>query len=223
MYEVRRLQFSELTIKLLLIFFPGLIAAIIVDSLTSHKERDFKVFLLHSFIFGMSSYFPLYLLEWINNLIVKANGLTPAWKVSFIKYLTDGKTDINFSEVLGAMFFSILIGLATAALINHNVFHKVATRMKITKRFGSLDVWSYLFESKEIFWIVVRDLTNDLMYEGWVSAFSDTYDVNELFLQEVRVYRNSTAEMLYDLDGIYITRKKDELVLEFTRFENVRT
>lgn len=214
------MQFSELTIKLLLIFFPGIIAAFIVDNLTSHRERDFKIFLLHAFILGMSSYFPLYLIEWINNTIVRLNGLNASWKVSFLKYLTDGKNDINFSEVFWALVFSIIIGFGIVALINHNVFHKIAKRMKITKKFGSLDVWSHVFESPQTLWVVVRDISDDLMYEGWVSAFSDTYDTNELLLREVAVYRNSTAEKLYEIEGIYLTRKKDEIVIEFPKFED---
>jgi hypothetical protein len=62
--------------------------------------------------------------------------------------------------------------------------------------------------------VVVRDLDHDLAYDGWVNAFSDTYDANELLLRDVKVYQSSSAQLLYELDSVYLTREKDELTIE---------
>ena len=61
---------------------------------------------------------------------------------------------------------------------------------------------------------MVRDFETDLAYEGWVNAWSDTYEVNELLLRDVKVYKSSTAELLYEVDSVYLTRAKDRLTIE---------
>ncbi len=210
------MQFSELTVRLLLIFFPGIIAALIVDNLTTHRERDFKQFLLHAFLLGLSSYFILYILLGVNNLIVTLKGLIPTWKVSFLTSLTNGKSPINITEVIVASVISILLAFLISFAINHKLLHRLAAKFKISKKFGHLDVWEYVFDSPDVEWITIRDIENDLMYQGWVEAYSDTRDKNELLLRDVIVYRNSTSEELYSVGALYITRDKDNLLLEFT-------
>lgn len=214
------MQFSELTIRLLLIFFPGILAALIIDSLTVHRGRDFKVFLLNSFIFGLASYFILYILISINNFFVKLKGLMPTYKVNFLNSLIDKNATIHIKEVIIATVLAILLAFLVSAAINYKILHRIAKKLKITKKFGQLDVWSYVFDSPDIDWIIVRDSKNDLMYQGWVEAFSDTYDNNELFIREVTVYRNSTSEELYIMEGIYITKDQNNLILEFPRIGN---
>ncbi|WP_417900464.1 DUF6338 family protein [Bacillus haimaensis] len=214
------MQFSELTVRLLLIFFPGIISAIIIDNLTIHRGRELKVFLLNAFILGLASYFILFIWISINNWIVKLRGLEPTWKVNFLDSLIDKTSNIDIKEVLIATMISFLLGLLISAAINYKILHRFAKKIKITKKFGQLDVWSYTFDSPDIGWVIVRDLDQDLMYQGWVEAFSDTHEINELLLRDVNVYRNSTAEELYFMQGLYITRDLNNIIIEFPQIEN---
>jgi hypothetical protein len=66
-------------------------------------------------------------------------------------------------------------------------------------------------------WVVVRDFDRDLALEGWVNAFAETHDVNELLLRDVRIYQSSTSKFLYEVDSMYLTRPKDKLTIEFRR------
>ncbi|HDR5278537.1 TPA: hypothetical protein QCS28_005949 [Bacillus thuringiensis] len=178
------------------------------------------MFLLYSFILGLASYFILYIIISINNFLVILRGLIPSWKVSFLNSLIDKKADINIKEVVIATLIAIILALLISALINHRLLHKFAKKLKISKRFGQLDVWSYVLDSPDIDWVIIRDLENDLMYQGWIEAFSDTYDTNELFIRDVKVYKNSTAEELYFMQGIYITKDKTNLIMEFPQIGN---
>ena len=214
------MQLTELTIRLLLIFFPGIIASIIIDSLTVHRGREFKLFILNSFILGLTSYFILYIIVSINNLIVQLMGLIPTWEVNFLNSLIDKTSNINIKEVIVANVIAIILAFIVSTAINYKILHRFAKKLKITKKFGQLDVWSYVFDSPDIGWIIVRDLENDLMYQGWVEAFSDTFDKNELFIREVLVYRNSTSEELYFMEGIYISKEQKSLVIEFPLTQN---
>ena len=80
-------------------------------------------------------------------------------------------------------------------------------------------VWEFLFNSDLPEWVTVRDLKNDLAYEGWVHAFSDTCEPNELFLRDVKVIRNSTGDELYSIGGLYLSRERAELTIELPAIE----
>ncbi len=44
------MQISDLTLRVLLLFFPGVICCKLVDNLTTHQERTTPMFVVHSFI-----------------------------------------------------------------------------------------------------------------------------------------------------------------------------
>ncbi|TFE19347.1 DUF6338 family protein [Cohnella luojiensis] len=204
------MELSDLTIRLLLLFFPGIIATLILDKLTTHRGRELKDFILYSFILGLTSYSILYIAVEIINLI---NNTTLT--VQFIEALTNGKSTINIKEVFFATLISFILGVLVSIMVNRKMIHRAAQKLKITKKFGDSDVWQYIFESPDIEWITIRDLSNDLVYQGWVSAYSDTHDNNELFLRDVIVYRNSDGSRLYEVKGMYLTKNKDDLIIEF--------
>lgn len=209
------MELSDLTIRLLLIFFPGIIAALIIDNLTIHRGRDFKIFILNSLVLGLTSYFLLYIFLSSNNIIVELRGLKPTWDLNFKHWLNDKNIPVNITEVVIVTIVAIVLAFIISAAINNKLLHRFGKKVKVTKKFGQLDVWSYVFDSPDISWIIVRDNDNDLMYQGWLEAFSDTFEKNELFIREVTVYRNSSAEELYTMEAVYITKDCSNLVLEF--------
>jgi len=73
--------------------------------------------------------------------------------------------------------------------------------------------------SEKMEWVVIRDIKNDLMYEGWIKAFSDSTEKDEIFLRDVRVFKNSTSEELYDIPGLYLPSKGINLIVEFPTLE----
>lgn len=82
------------------------------------------------------------------------------------------------------------------------------------------DVWNSIFNSNDetLKWANIIDSKLNLKYEGWVYKFSDTYKENELFLKDVIVY-NEDGEELKRLPGLYITRKSDDITIEFFAIE----
>lgn len=50
------MDISELTIKLLLLFFPGIVCYLIVDALIVHRERKLHEIFLLSFVYGVLAY-----------------------------------------------------------------------------------------------------------------------------------------------------------------------
>lgn len=217
---MKKLDFSELTIRLLLIFFPGIIAALVINSLTTHKKKEFNLFLLYSFILGLTSYFGVYLFVLVNNMIVNLNGYDGKLKLQFLESLTNGESFIQIEEVLITTVVAFLMAIGISAILNRGTLHKWARKLKITSQFGENDVWQHTFNSPDIEWVTIRDFENDLIYQGYLGAFSDTFTSNELLLSDVVVYSSSTAEELYRVDAIYLTRNAANLTIEFQKLNS---
>jgi len=50
------MELSEFSLRLLLLFFPGVVCAYVVDALTIHRRRSEFEFLLNSLVLGIASY-----------------------------------------------------------------------------------------------------------------------------------------------------------------------
>jgi hypothetical protein len=88
------------------------------------------------------------------------------------------------------------------AFVRTNNFHYLAARARVSKKFGDLDVWGFVFNSNATEWVVVRDIKYDLMYQGWVHAFSDTADDNELLLRRHRT--ETRPQLSYTIEALYL-------------------
>jgi hypothetical protein len=208
------MEFSEFTLKIILLFLPGIVSFLIVDKLTNHKEFKLYQILIYSLLFGFFCYYFYYLLIIVWKILFKGEIY-----FSFFNALIDKESVLDFKEIAYVTMLSIFVGFISTAFINYKILNKFARKFKITKKFSDIDVWSYLMNSENTEWVVIRDIKNDLMYEGWIKAFSDSTEKDELFLQDVKVYKNSTAEELYMIPGLYLPVKRENLVIEFPGLE----
>ncbi|ENB2044980.1 MULTISPECIES: hypothetical protein [Vibrio harveyi group] len=206
---------SEFVFKLLLLFLPGIICSYFVDTFTNHKERTQFQFVINSYVYGLMAYGSYWLLVEIFTLVRESDKST----VVFLGYLLGSETTISFKEI----FYVCIAALLQAALITYTFTHKLHFRLmqklKITKKFGELDVWGFFMNSKDVDWITVRDLENNLMYDGWVQAFSDNSKEAEVLLGDVKVYANDTGEYLYDVDSQYLSLDRSKIVIEMRKSE----
>lgn len=197
---------SEFTLRLIVIFLPGLIAFIIVEQLTVNKETAPYRFFINALMMG----FLCYLLYYPFSLIPVLN-----LKFSFIASLSSNKVPLDFKEIGVVVLLAIPMGLVVSLFINRKYLHKAAQWLKVTNKFGDHDVWSYILNSEIPGWVVIRDKDSDLMYEGWIQATSDSTDKDELFLRDVKVFSNSTGELFYEVPGLYLPRNRESLIIEF--------
>lgn len=123
---------------------------------------------------------------------------------------------MDFKEIFFVTLLSIPVGYCITFIINHKFLFRIAQWLKISNKYASVDVLSHLMELDDrTGWVVIRDRANDLMYEGWVGVYSDSTERDEMFLRDVRVYINSTAKLLYETPGLYLPRKREDLLIEF--------
>jgi hypothetical protein len=116
------MQISDLTLRVLLLFFPGVICCKLVDNLTVHKERSTAMFIVHSFILGISCYLLLYVLAWV---LVKGNALidrTLVFDIVFFDALTDSNTKLRWPEILMAAGLSFPFALVISFLHGYRGF-----------------------------------------------------------------------------------------------------
>lgn len=209
------MEISELTIRILLLFFPGIICTLIVDSLTVHRERTPFVFAVHSFIFGLSSYLFYYLVKYVLDQIPYISNFVNA-KVMLLDALTKRELDVDYTELIWATVISAIpLALFFSRFLNRKYFHHFARFIGVTKKINDLGVWDVTFDLVDIEWVHVRDTKNDLVYQGRVAVFSDFIEDNELLLTNVTVFRNSTGHELYKVGALYLARERHEITIEF--------
>jgi hypothetical protein len=211
------MPFTDLTIRLLLLFLPGIVCFLIIEALTVHRERKTHEVLFFTFLYGMLSYL-------FYGLILLSAGVRfskQRWLYSispdpsFFRSLSDSKVQLDFWEIGSVTAGAVVLAFILSFCDKKKLLHKAANMLRVTNKFGEPDVWNYAFNLDDARWCVVRDLTNHLMYQGYIHAFSDVEEAAELILTQVVVYNEQTTQECYRADRMYLARKKDDLTIEF--------
>ena len=208
------MELSVLTLRVVLLFFPGVLCALVVHALTIQRERTTAQFLTSAFVFGVGTYLLLAGFREAYAAGAQRLGWRAPPQITFFDVLTDERARIAWGEIALSAVVASLLALVVAAGANRNLLHRAAEWMGISRMFGEVDVWGYFFNSPQIQWVSVRDLATDTMYEGWVEAFSDTGASAELLLRGVTVSRSSTGAKLFDCKRVYLARDRAMLIIE---------
>lgn len=80
---------------------------------------------------------------------------------------------LDFEEIFWATVIAPLVGLGVSLALNRHWINRFAKVIRVSKKFGDIDVWARTFNSPDFTdaWVVVRDFDHDLSFEGWVDAF----------------------------------------------------
>ncbi len=200
------MEISTFTFRLVLIFLPGLFSLIIIESLTHHPEIKLHKYLIFSMLLGFVCYLSLYAIVEVFCLHIE---------VVFLRNITDNVSQISVEEVLYTTLLALPFGFLIAWIINRKFLHRFANILRVSNKFGDVDVWGFIMNSTIPEWVVVRDFEHDLMIKGWIQAFSDSKQPDELFIRDVQVFKNSTAELMYEAPAVYISRRRENFHLEF--------
>ncbi|HET7232678.1 MAG TPA: DUF6338 family protein [Longimicrobium sp.] len=211
------MELSSLTLRVLLLFFPGVLCALLVDALTVHRERTPAQFLTHAFALGMGSYLSLGVLRDVAAAFAQWLHLRQPLEITFFDALVNDRLRLAWGEIALAALVAVLLSAMISAAVNRRTLLRVGNRLTLTRKTGELDVWSFLFNSPAGTYVVVRDLPEDLAYAGTVEVFSDTSSPAELLLKNVEVFQSSTLTKLYEAERVYLARDPTKLVIEPAR------
>lgn len=209
------MELSELTMKVLFLFLPGIISCLLICNLTETKISSSFQFIVRAFVLGCTSYLILGLFYIFMNLIFNP---LPKLNLNFFDNIACNRAVINFNEVLYVSICSFFLALLVSKFINKAYLNRFARILHISNVTGYKNVWHKLLSKDEIEWILVKDRSKNLMYEGWIEQYSSEYINGELFLRDVSVYNDLTGEKYYDLEGLYLVFNSDNMTIEFRQF-----
>ena len=112
--------FSILTIKLLFLFLPGIIFSLVYERITFHTKKEFNYFIIHSFIFGVLSYYiyGLYIKLFHNCLKTK--------ELYFLKdLLKSNDNSLHIKEIFIASLIGLFLAIIFAWFKNQHVFENI--------------------------------------------------------------------------------------------------
>ncbi len=156
------------TIKLLFLLLPGLLANFTYGRLVSTYQDTAWYALARTFTFAAICYLPY---------------LIFAGKFPLIE------RDIDTTSVFMASLLSVPIGFVVAFVSHKRLINKLGMHLGVSTRYGGEDVWE--IANREIFperWVVVRDLRANLIYYGYIQAYSESEKERELLLGDVDVF-----------------------------------
>jgi hypothetical protein len=67
-------------------------------------------------------------------------------------------------------------------------------------------------------YITVRDIKNNIMYEGILVKFANKKGKHEMLLGNVTVYENEEGKEVYSVDRLYLNTDFDEVTLEVREY-----
>lgn len=207
---------SELTLKLIIILIPGALAVFIYNRLTTHKEWSPFIFTANAVLLGFFSYLCLQLFVNIPTFITNITGKgasVPYKLLQTFNLITDSKA-IPYREVFYSCIFSIVLAYFTSYMNQRRWVNRIAQYLNVSWKYGDENLYSHFLEAHDTHIVYVRNPKQNLTYRGHVRSFSETETVSEIVLTNVTVYRYEDSEILYDLEKIYLSFSKPDLIIE---------
>lgn len=203
---------SGFLMRVIFLAVPGIVSYMLFRKLAGKIkcekwEEWCQVVLFSLIIYGTYSIF-----VWFFGLFGWSKG-----ELAFFKAILDEKIAIAWSEIIIASLLGVPIAFIASAIHTYKLVNWIGRLIRVTRRFGDEDVWDHfhnLPDIPEYEWVIVRDHKTNLLYFGWIQAYSDSYKERELLMGDVDVYTNDEGEFLYKTGMLYLCRDKYDLTIE---------
>ncbi|MEO0573165.1 MAG: hypothetical protein AAF039_15765, partial [Bacteroidota bacterium] len=178
------MEITELSIKIILLLVPGVIASLINEKL-SLRPRAFSPFnfVLYSILFGLLAYviFQIFsdLIYWIINCFrEKPFDYYVVSALQFESLESSGK--IDGIEIIIATIVASILSLIITAIGHHKLIYRFAEKFSISNKYGDENLFLRFSNSPDVEWIYVRCLEKGLTYLGALEFFAENGDINEI-------------------------------------------
>jgi ABC-type multidrug transport system fused ATPase/permease subunit len=206
---------NKLLITLIIILFPGVIATIIAGKITFHSKWDSFKYGLYSFVLGVCTYGVLQIFVYIYNMFAAGSVSIVTWTHLDVWSIAIKDTpQVSPWEICLAAVLAIPVAFFASWLINHKVFNKLAQNVKASTKYGDENLFSYYLNAKEIDWVYIRDLENQLTYQGRIVSYSENDEIQEVVLSDVTVFAYQDSSELYSVPSIYLSREIGKFIIE---------
>jgi hypothetical protein len=213
------MEVTEVTLRLLLLGMPGIVAYLVIGKITTKRKGSQLDSLLLIFVLSILSYtllscFYLLLGRISGGRILLENPLD-----RLFGSIGSKQTSILAWEIIAATTASMIIALGWSYAWYYKLVTRFARFLKASNRYGDDGIMSAFLSSEQLQnkgeWLIVRDVSTNIFYYGYVYAWSDANDeYRELVLLDVTVYSNTDGAYLYQTDYLYLERPKGVLTIE---------
>ena len=206
---------NQLVVTLAIILLPGIVAAVISDKITVHSKWTPFKFVLYAFVLGVFSYALLQIGRFILDVLDTPNDSPIEW--TYLQVWSNAvseKPKIPGWEVVIALVCSVPTALFASYLVNYKIFNKLAQKIRVSSKYGDENLYSYYLNAREIDWVYVRDISNNITYQGRVLSYSENDDIQELVLSEVTIFRYDDSTELYSVPTIYLSKPIGTFIIE---------
>jgi len=216
------MSFDSFILRIIIILIPGIVGyktyRILCSSGKKQKQlKDWEDF-FNILVFSLFSYIVLkFFILLVNFIGMSLSETFVGIKTSMLDAILDQNISVSYSEIFFSLLVSILIGIISATMSNKKLIFRFFKWIKVTRHYGDEDIWSYINNSSDIEWVIVRDHKYELMYYSYIMLFSDYGEKRELLLGDVDVYSNNSGDFIYHTDKLYICRDEYDLSIEITK------
>lgn len=206
---------TEATIRLIFLILPGVLSAVLIEQLTIHKPWTQFRFILHAFILGVLNYLVLQLVLFIPYFI--GRWYCPGIQYEGIQFwnsMFDKSIALKSSEIFWACIVGVLVGLLLSKAIQDKWIFKLASRLKVSGKYGDENLFMFFLNAQEVNWVYVRDIKNKITYFGLRKSFSETDHIREIVLTDVTVYSMVDSKEMYKMPAIYLSYEVGNLIIE---------
>jgi len=204
---------TEYTIKILIVGIPGIICFFLSRKLYGKRTQNTTDTILLVFLYAVLSYGLVGTIEAVINFQNNLGFRSDTFDI-FLGKKQDVSLEILIRGILSGTFLAYILSFC----VHFNIANRLGQLISATKRYGDEDVWHYFHNApdsqKNDGWVFVRDLKEQLVYYCYISTWSDSGEDRELILSDVSVYSNETGDYLYSSCHIYLSRNKDDLMIE---------
>jgi hypothetical protein len=209
------MEFTNFTLKLIILLFPGLLGTVLIEKLIIHRPWNQFRFVMNVILVSTFSYFLLQMFY-----VKKFYPVFDLKKLDFWNYLEVGeKITIPFKEVLLATLISILLSTLVSLMNKNGWINKFGQKIKVTNKYGPESVYYRILNAKATDWIYLRDIENGLTYMGQVSKYNEEDKIREIVLVNVKVYQYKNSKYLYEMKTIYLTYPiEKQIIIEIPNY-----
>ncbi|QLB12917.1 hypothetical protein EV697_102411 [Bisgaardia hudsonensis] len=213
---------DELSIKIVMLLFPGIITTMFLDKFTEHKPWGNYVYSLFIIFYGILAYFNLQLIQFIYQFLhVGADNwkdyqviLLASWK--FV-YNVSQNNEIPYSEIMWAAVVALGNAMIFCRLEKTEVLSRFLQRCGITDKYGSYSTFVLMSKKYEGEYIDAIFYNQNLMYRGIIESINEKENEYELIFMDVTLYRiddSGNPKPISEMDHVCLACSYKDLILQ---------
>ena len=204
-------MFDNNVIKILLIFFPGIVGVILINyAINTYKSFELYLGLLYSFVLGVLSYITIPFL----------NKIFPC--ISLFEVNGDiFKMDISEKGIFLALIISIIYSIIIIKVIDKELYHTFLRQIGVSRTAGKKYILKNLYTTTDnelsalvSNYVDIRFQNKDLTYSGTIKLI-DIHDNGfiEILLENAGAIYNNNEDFSYTVKSVIICEKLENLII----------